>query len=201
MPRVTALRREGSGRRVGVELDGAAWRTLPLEVVVRARLEVGRELDRARVRTLRRELRRHEALEVGARALRRRPLSARRLEERLARQEIAPAERARALEALTRAGLVDDERFATERAEALAERGLGDAAIRFALERERLEPAAVEAALERLEPERERAARVVARRGAGVRTARLLARRGFGEDAVEAAAAPSVADEGAGELG
>jgi SOS response regulatory protein OraA/RecX len=200
MPCMTALRREGSGR-VRVELDGAFWRTLPLEVVVRARLEVGRELDRARARTLRRELRRHEALETAAGALRRRPLSARGLEERLARREVAPAERARALETLTQAGLVDDERVAAARAEALAGRGLGDAAIRFALEREGFEPAAVDAALERLEPERERAARVVADRGAGVRTARLLARRGFSEEAVEAAAAAGVAEDGAGELG
>lgn len=200
MPCVTALRREDSGR-VRVELDGALWRTLPLEVVVRARLEVGRELDRARARTLRRELRRHEALETAAGALRRRPLSVRGLEERLARREVAPPERARALETLAWAGLVDDERVAAARAEALAGRGLGDAAIRFALEREGFELNAVDAALERLEPERERAARVVADRGAGVRTARLLARRGFGEEAVEAAAAAGVAEDGAGELG
>jgi SOS response regulatory protein OraA/RecX len=191
MPQVTALRRERPGR-VQVELDGAAWRTVPLEVVVHARLEVGRELDRPRARVLRRELRRHEALEAAARALGRRPLSARGLEERLARREVAPAERTRVLQALTRAGLVDDERVAAARAEALAERGLGNGAIRFALERERLEPAAVEAALDRLEPERERAERVVAKRGAGPRTARLLARRGFGEEAVEAAVEASL---------
>jgi hypothetical protein len=65
----------------------------------------------------------------------------------------------------------------------------------------RPDPAAVEAALERLEPDRGRAERVVAERGGGVRTARLLARRGFGEDAVEAAAWHGVAEAGAGELG
>ena len=43
----------------------------------------------------------------------------------------------------------------------------------------------VEAALAGLEPERERAARIVERRGPGDKTARYLAARGFGEDALE----------------
>src|SRR6266511_748438 len=54
---VTALRAAGRGR-VRVELDGQAWRVLPLEPVVRAGLAEGVELDRARLRTLARELRR-----------------------------------------------------------------------------------------------------------------------------------------------
>ena len=45
--------------------------------------------------------------------------------------------------------------------------------------------AQIEAALEALEPERERAARIAARRGPGPKTARYLASRGFGEEAVE----------------
>jgi hypothetical protein len=57
---VTALR-ERRGH-VAVELDGQAWRTVPLEVVVRAGLAVELELDRPRLRLLRRELRRAEAL-------------------------------------------------------------------------------------------------------------------------------------------
>ena len=61
MPGVTALRAPRPGA-VDVELDGARWRTLPLEVVVRTGLQVGEELDRPRLRLLRRELRRHEAI-------------------------------------------------------------------------------------------------------------------------------------------
>ena len=151
MAYVTALRRERAGR-VAVDLDGAAWRSLPLEVVARAHLEVGHELDRFRARTIRRELRRHEALAASARALRHRDLSARRLEVRLERRAVAPADRARALETLTRAGLLDDERFARGRATALAARGYGDAAIGFDLERQGVAAELATAVLEELEP-------------------------------------------------
>jgi SOS response regulatory protein OraA/RecX len=83
---------------------------------------------------------------------------------------------------------VDDERFAHGRAAALAARGLGDAAIRYDLERERVDSELVENALASLPPERERAGRIVESRGPGPATARFLARRGFGEEVVEAAA-------------
>ena len=196
MPKVTKLRRErGRGRSVVVELDGAAWRTLPLEVVARSRLQVGDELDRERARIVRRELRRHEALAASSRALRHRDLSAHRLEERLERQAIAPVERAQTLETLMRAGVVDDERLARSRAAALAARGYGDAAIEFDLKRQGLPAEIVELVLAELEPERERAARVLASAGGGSRALRALARRGFGDDAIEAAAA-DVADDG-----
>jgi len=186
MAYVTALRRERAGR-VAVDLDGAAWRSLPLEVVARAHLEVGHELGRFRARTIRRELRRHEALAASARALRHRDLSARRLEQRLERRAVAPADRARALETLTRAGLLDDERFARGRATALAARGYGDAAIGFDLERQGVAAELATGVLEELEPERDRAVRVAAAAGGAARAARVLARRGFGEDAIEAA--------------
>jgi len=193
VPRITALRSE-RGDRVAVELDGAAWRVLPLEVVGRAALRVGGELDRTRARALRRELRRHEALAASAGALRHRDLSTRRLEQRLERRAVPPAERVRAVETLTRAGLLDDARFARGRARALAARGYGDAAIRFDLERQGVEAEFAAEALAELEPERERALRVAASAGGAARTARLLARRGFGEDAIEAAA--GVAENG-----
>ena len=193
MPRITALRGERRDR-VAVELDGAAWRVLPLEVVGRAGLRVGGELDRARARVVRRELRRHEALAASAGALRHRDLSTRRLEQRLERRAVPPAERARAVETLTRAGLLDDVRFARGRARALAARGYGDTAIRFDLERQGVEAEVVSEALTELEPERERALRLAASAGGAVRAARLLARRGFGEDAIEAAA--GVAENG-----
>ena len=193
MARVTALRRERAGR-VAVDLDGARWRTLPAEVVLATRLQVGEELDRPRSRALRRELRRHEALAASARALRHRDLSTRRLEQRLEQGAVAPADRAQAVEALTRMGLLDDERFARGRAAALAGRGYGDTAIRFDLERQGVGAELVEAALAELEPEASRAARVAASAGGRVRAARVLARRGFGEDAIEAAA--GVAENG-----
>jgi regulatory protein len=128
-------------------------------------------------------------LALAARALARRDFSVRSLRERLQRAGIPSAEADEALGALQRAGLVDDARFALSRAQALAERGRGDAAIRFDLEHQGVGADDVEAALASLEPERERAERVVARRGAGAATARLLAQRGFDEEAVEAAVA------------
>jgi SOS response regulatory protein OraA/RecX len=189
---VTALRAAGRGR-VRVELDGVAWRTLPLEAVARAGISQGTDLDRARIRTLARELRRARALGVAGRALARRDLSEQRVRERLARAGIAQAGADEAVGALRGVGVLDDRRFASSRAAALAERGLGDAAIRFDLERQGIRAAALEAALSEVEPERDRAERIVSSRGGGAATARYLARRGFGEDAIEAAEATSIA--------
>src|SRR5204862_385093 len=117
-----------------VELDGESWRTLPAEVVVRTGLVEGRALDREALRLLRRELRRAEALAVAGRALRARDLSAQRLAQRLTRAAVAPVALEESLDVLARAGLVDDARLARNRAERLAERGYGDAAIRHDLE-------------------------------------------------------------------
>lgn len=186
MPHVTGLR-ERPGGRVLVELDGAAWRTVPADAVVRAELRLGVELDRARARALRRELRRSGALAAAARALRRRDLSARGLDERLERAGVGEAERREAVGTLERIGLVDDRRFAAGRAAALAERGYGDAAICHDLERQGAPAEAVEAALAELEPEEARAAALVRRRGAARTTPAFLARRGFSEEAVESA--------------
>jgi SOS response regulatory protein OraA/RecX len=184
---VTALRDDRRGR-VAVELDGAPWRTLPVEVVARAGLSEGRMLDRAALRLLRRELRRAEALAVAARALRARDLSEQRVTERLAGAAVAPAAAAESLDLLTGAGLVDDRRLARSRAQALAERGYGDAAIEHDLERQGVAGDLIRAALEELPGELERARRLVERRGVGPRTARYLASKGFGEEAIEAAA-------------
>jgi regulatory protein len=186
MPTVTALRDDRRGR-VAVELDNAPWRLLPVDVVVRARLSEGLALDRPALRLLRRELRRAEALAIAARALRARDLSEERLAQRLARAAVAPATAAESLQLLGRAGIVDDARFARRRAEALVERGYGDAAIEHDLERQGLAGEAVTAALEELPDELERARRLVERRGRGPKTARYLASKGFGEEAIEAA--------------
>jgi regulatory protein len=180
---VTALRSAGR-QRVAVELDGAAWRTLPLEAVVRAGLADGVVLDRRRARELARELRRLAALRTATAALQRRDRSARELAQRLEERGVAPAERERTLGTLESAGLVDDRRLAQQRARVLAERGSGDLLIRHDLEQRGIGSEAIETALGLLEPELERAATVVTRRGAGAKTARYLASRGFGEDAV-----------------
>jgi regulatory protein len=186
VPTITALRDDRSGR-VAVELDGVAWRTLPVDVVVRAGLSEGRALDRPALRLLRRELRRAEALRVAGRALRARDLSELRLAERLQRAAVDPAAARESLAALARAGVLDDARFARSRAEGLAGRGYGDAAIRHDLERQGVSSELVEAALGELEPELDRARRLLERRGPGAKTARYLASKGFGADSVELA--------------
>ena len=186
MPTVTALREDRRGR-VAVELDGAAWRTLPVDVVVRVGLGEGRVLDRAALRLLRRELRRAEALAIAGRALRARDLSEQRLAQRLAGASVAPATAAESLRVLAGAGLVDDRRFARGRAVALAERGWGDAAIEHDLERQGVVAELIREALQELPDELQRARELVKRRGSGPKTARFLAGKGFGEEAIDAA--------------
>jgi regulatory protein len=187
VPTVTGLRADRRGR-VAVELDGAPWRTLPVDVVARAGLAEGRALDRSALRLLRRELRRAEALAVAGRALRRQDLSKRGMAERLARASVAPAAVEESLAVLERVGLVDDSRFARTRAASLADRGYGDAAIRHDLERRGVGTEPILEALESLDAESVRAQQLVERRGPGLRTARFLAGKGFGEEAVETAA-------------
>jgi regulatory protein len=129
---------------------------------------------------------RTEALAVATRALARREHSQRSLRERLRRAGVAEDDAEAVVEELRHAGLVDDARFAEERARVLAERGKGDAAIRFDLERAGVGAAEIEAALGSLDPEHERAAALITRRGATSATARLLAGRGFDEEVVAA---------------
>ncbi len=186
MPVVTGLSERRRGR-VAVEVDGAPWRTLPVDAVVRAGLLVGTALDRQRLRAVRRELKRSEALGTAVRALRRRDLSVRGLEARLERAGVEEPQRRAALGTLTRAGLVDDARFAASRASALAARGYGDEAIRWDLGLQGVEDETVDRALAGLDSEEERAAAIAERRGRSPATAAFLARRGFGEEAVESA--------------
>jgi len=181
---VTALRELPRGK-VDVELDGAPWRRVPADAVVRAGLMVGRALDRETARTLGRELRRSGALARATRALAARDRSRQALDDRLAAAGVAAGPRREALETLERVGLVDDARFAAGRAAALAERGHGDAAIRFDLEQQGLDDELVADALASLEPERERALRLAEQRGRGPKTARWLAGRGFDPDTVD----------------
>jgi SOS response regulatory protein OraA/RecX len=197
---ITALRSRGGGQVV-VELDGAPWRTIPLEVALRAGLSPGAELDRARARVLGRELRRADALARAGRALRTRDRTSAELDHRLARTGVRPSERAEAIETLTRAGIVDDARAASHRAAALAERGRGDAAIRWELERAGLAPELIEGALAELPPERERADRVAAEAGRGRRVGPLLARRGFAPETVEDVLGADAGADTAGAVG
>jgi regulatory protein len=194
VPRITALRGRPGGR-VEVELDGERWRTLSAEVVLAAGLAVDAELDRERARRLNQELRRHAALSRAAGALARRALSERELERRLARSGIPPRARADAVSRLADAGALDDALFARSRAEVLAERGGGDALIRHDLEARGVAPEVVDAAVSELEPEPERAKRVVRARGASLKTARYLARKGFSQDSIETACGEAVAED------
>ncbi len=182
---VTALR-ERPGGRVAVELDGRRWRVLPVEVVVRAGLAVGVPLERPIARRLARELRRARALAQASRSLAAASRSRRALDERLARAGHPARAREDALAALERAGLLDDAELARSRAEALARRGYGDAAIRADLERRLISAEVAAAALAGLLPEPERAQQVVAAaRAPAPAVLRRLARRGFSADTIE----------------
>lgn len=183
-PRLTGVRRKRQGR-VALELDGRPWRVVPDEVVVRCGLAAGVELDRPLLRALRRELRRVEALDTAVRVVARRDVSVRRLRERLATRGVRSPDAESALGALASAGLVDDERLARTRAERLAERGWGDAAVVARLEHEGLAREHVRAALSGLEPESVRAARVAEGLNDPRAAWRLLARRGFAAESIE----------------
>ena len=178
MPVVTALRERPRGR-VEIDLDGASWRLVPADAVVRAGLSVGRALDRETARALGRELRRSEALGVALRALRYGDYSRSRLEARLASRGARPDTRDDALRTLEQAGLVDDARVAGNRAQTLAGRGYGDAAIRLSLESDGLDQELVEEAVAGLEPELERARRLLAARGGGAKVAPAARSQGF----------------------
>ena len=125
---------------------------------------------------------RPDAFETALRALRARDRSVAELADRLERRGVKEDERVEVLERLERVGYVDDERFARRRAAGLAERGAGDAFIRDDLERRGVAGEVVDEAIGALEPEAQRAARLVERRGRSAKTARYLASRGFGEE-------------------
>ena len=136
-------------------------------------------------------------MDAAARALARRDRSEAGVLEVLRRKGVPEDEAAEAVETLRRVGAVDDGRFAEAGAASLAERGFGNAAIVFRLEREGVTRELAERAIAPLEPETKRARRLAARRGATPKTARWLASRGFAQDSVEAA----IADNEGAELG
>ena len=183
MPQITALHARKS--RVAVELDGRPWRTIPVAAAAEVGLVVGLELDRERARALARALRCRRAQDVALRALARRDHSRASLDARLARERISPGARRDVLDRAQRSGLVDDSRYAEARAHQLAERGAGDLLVVDDLARHGVDETVARAALATMEPEVERAARVVAARGLSARTVRYLASRGFTEDTLE----------------
>jgi regulatory protein len=154
---------------------------VPAAAVVRAGLVVGRTLDRETARELGRELRRTRALGDAVRALRYRDLSRARLDERLRQRGAGEDARAAVLETLERAGLVDDARVAAGRARSLADRGYGNDAIRHALAAEQVDAALVEEAVAALEPEAERAEKLLGP-SPDVKALRRLAAKGFDPD-------------------
>jgi regulatory protein len=126
-----------------------------------------------------------EATEVALRALRHRDRSRRDLEQRLERAGVPAEEREHALDELTASGLLSDDRFARERARGLAARNGSDAVIRSDLRRHGIDAELVSEAMDGLEPEEERAARIFAQRGGGERALRYLAGKGFAREALE----------------
>lgn len=168
---------------------------MPAEVVLGCGLDVGVELDRERARRVGRELRRHEAMAKATSVLRRRDVSAQELDARLSRAHVDPTTRGQVVARLDEAGAVDDDRFASRRAQVLAERGAGDALIRHDLSGRGIAVESIEAAVSLLEPEPARAARVVERRGSSPKTMRYLAGKGFSEDAIESALEDGVAED------
>jgi SOS response regulatory protein OraA/RecX len=183
-PTVTGLRERKRGR-VAVELDGRPWRVLPTDAVVRVGLGLGRALDRPLARELARELRRAKALAAATRSLAASDRSKRALEQRLARAGHSAAALEDAIAALSSAGAVDDARLAESRAELLARRGYGDAAIRADLKRRLVAPEAAASAVAALEPESERLRRLLAGESVTPASLRRLSARGFSRDAVE----------------
>jgi SOS response regulatory protein OraA/RecX len=125
-------------------------------------------------------------VEAALRLLRHRDRSTAQLGRELERRGVDDETRAAALATLARTGLVDDRRFAERRTAALAERGAGDALIAHDLRSAGIPPEVASEAIAVLEDERERARRIVERRGAGPKTGRYLAAKGFSEEVVRA---------------
>ena len=126
-----------------------------------------------------------DALDHALRALRHRDRSTVEIDRYLESRGVTDDERRTALETLVRTDLVDDRRYAERRGHSLADRGAGNALIRYELARAGLDPDVVDDVLASLTPERERAEAIVARRGAGPKTARYLAGKGFSHDVAE----------------
>ena len=133
-----------------------------------------------------------EALECALRALRHRDRTEREIDELLRSNGFSNEESADAIGRLVRTGVVSDERFAEARATSLAARGEGDALIRRRLVAAGVASDLVADSLASVEPELERARRIVVRRGASPKTARYLFGKGFSDEIVKVAVAEGV---------
>ena len=133
-----------------------------------------------------------EALECALRALRHRDRTEREIDELLRSNGFSNEESADAIGRLVRTGVVSDERFAEARATSLAARGEGDALIRRRLVAAGVASDLVADSLASVEPELERARRIVVRRGASTKTSRYLFGKGFSEEIVKVAVAEGV---------
>jgi regulatory protein len=121
-------------------------------------------------------------VQAALRLLRHRDRSLAQLDRELETRGVDDEVRAEALDTLIRTGLADDARFADSRARSLSERGAGDRLVRHDLAAAGVAPDVIEEAIDALDPESERAARIVARRGPSAKTARYLAAKGFPEE-------------------
>ncbi len=194
MPTVTRLQPAGPAR-VRVEVDGERWRTLPATLVDDLGLSAGSELTRPVLRALRRRLRRGDAAAYAERILGASDTSTRNLAAALERRGVAPADRDALLGALSGSGLLSDARASRARAQALAQRGYGNAAIELKLEGEGYEPTEAREAIEELDDELARAKELLARKKPDPRqSARFLGQRGFDLDICEALGAVYDAD-------
>src|SRR5690348_12913075 len=119
------------------------------------------------------------ALETATKALARRDRAAADLVAYLEQRGAAPEEASAAVERLREAGYVNDARYASARAESLAARGFGDAAVRHELERAGVGAEEIDTALAELPPERERALAALRRAKTPLAGVRRLAAKGF----------------------
>jgi regulatory protein len=138
---------------------------------------------------------RSTALEAATAALARRDRSAADLTAYLERRGTPPEEASRAVARLQEAGYVNDARYATARAAALADRGYGDEGVRLELHRDGVSDDEIEAALAELAPEPERAVAALRRAKTPLAAARRLAGKGFSADAIESALAALPGEE------
>jgi SOS response regulatory protein OraA/RecX len=141
-----------------------------------------------------------DPLDVAVRALRYHDRSAQDVAERLERAGFDDARRAAALEELIRLGYVDDARYAARRAATLTSRGWGDAGIRARLEADGIGASEIDAAIDELPPERDRAAAILAREGRSPTTLRRLAAKGFATDTLDDNAGGIVARGGVSDV-
>ena len=128
-------------------------------------------------------------IELAAKALKQGDRSRHEIDEKLARAGIGADARAESLATLERLGYVDDDRFAADRAKALAARGYGDAYIQFDLERHGAKAESAARALAALDPESDRAREQLARLGPTPQTLQKvlarLSRKGFADGSLE----------------